>query len=70
VAKLGGTVLRRPVSEVEAEIAAAEAAQREAQRKATRSSSTASASDSKQEVHTKVEQLKAKLPHRKRAASA
>ena len=36
MARLGGTVLRRPVAEVEAEIAAAEQAQREAKREATK----------------------------------
>jgi len=70
VAELGGTVLRRPVAEVEAEIAAAEEAQREAQRKATKELLDGKRQRSKQEVNTKVAQLKAKLPHREQAASA
>jgi hypothetical protein len=37
MAQLGGTVVRRSVDEVEAEIAAAARAQREAKRKAARS---------------------------------
>ena len=36
MARLGGTVLRRPVADVEAEIAAAEKAQREAKREAAK----------------------------------
>ena len=70
VAELGGTVLRRPVAEVEAEIAAAEEAQREAQRKATKELLDGKREHSKQEVHTRVERLKAKLPHGEPRASA
>ena len=65
-----GTVLRRPSSEVEAEIAAAEEAQREAQRKATKELLDGKRQHSKQEVHAKVAQLKAKLPHGEQTASA
>ena len=70
VAELGGTVLRRPVAEVEAEIAAAEEAQREAQRKATKELLDGKREHSKQEVHTRVERLKAKLSHGEPTASA
>ena len=70
VAQLGGTVLRRPVAEVEAEIAAAEEAQREAQRKATKELLDGKREHSKQEVHTRVERLKAKLSHGEPTASA
>ena len=70
MAQLGGTVLRRPVFEVEAEIAAAEEAEREAQRKATKELVDGKRQRSKQEVHAKVAQLKAKLPRREPTASA
>ncbi len=59
MARLGGTVLRRPVADVEAELAAAEKAQRKAEREAD-----------KEQVHADVEKLKAKLPHAEKEASA
>ena len=55
---------------MEAEIAAAEEAQREAQRKATKELLDGKRQHSKQEVHAKVAQLKAKLPHGEQTASA
>ena len=70
MAQLGGTVLRRPVVEVEAEIAAAEKAQRQAQSKATEELLDGKRERSKQEIHAKVEQLKGKLAHRDEAATA
>jgi uncharacterized membrane protein len=70
MARLGGTVLRRPVADVEAEIAAAEKAQREAQREATKELARGRRERSKEQVHAKVEELKAKLPNREKAASA
>ena len=70
VARLGGTVLRRPVAEVEAEIAVAEQAQREAKREANKELVRSRSEHNKQQVHAKVEQLKAKLPHRDKATSA
>lgn len=70
MARLGGTVLRRPVADVEAEIAAAEKAQREAQREATKELVRGRRERSKEQVHAKVEELKAKLPNREKAASA
>jgi uncharacterized membrane protein len=70
MARLGGTVLRRPVADVEAEIAAAEKAQREAQREATKELVRGRRERSKEQVQAKVEELKAKLPNREKAASA
>lgn len=70
MARLGGTVLRRPVDEVEAEIAAAEAAQLEAKQEATKELLRGRRERSKEQVQGKVEQLKSKLPHREKAASA
>jgi uncharacterized membrane protein len=61
--EVGGTVLRRPVVEVEAEIAAAESAQRKAKREAreellrTRHNHDAAA------VNSKIEELKTKVHH-------
>jgi uncharacterized membrane protein len=69
MARLGGTVLRRPVADVEAEIAAAEQAQQEANREATKELLRGRHERSKEQAHDKVEQLKAKLPHRTKAAT-
>ena len=69
MARLGGTVLRRPVADVEAEIAAAEKAELEAKREATKELLRGRHERSKEQTHAKVEQLKAKLPHREKAAS-
>ena len=69
IAQLGGTVFRRPVFEVEAEIAAAESAQLEAQRQADKELLAAKRDSTKKEAHAKVEQLKAKLPRRNKATS-
>jgi uncharacterized membrane protein len=71
MARLSGTVVRRSVADVEAEIAAAEDAQREAKRKARAELRTARHEKRQQDVHAKVEELKAKLhPDRKAAAGA
>jgi uncharacterized membrane protein len=67
---LGGTVLRRPVAGVEAEIAAAEKAQRDAKREANKELVRSRTEHNKEQVHAKVEQLKAKLPHRDKAPPA
>jgi uncharacterized membrane protein len=67
--RLGGTVLRRPVADVEAEIAAAEKAQREAQREATKELIRGRRERTKEQVRAKVAELKAKLPHREQARS-
>ena len=55
MARLGGTVLRRPVADVEAEIAAAEEAQRNAQREATKELVRGRRERTKEQVHTKVD---------------
>ena len=70
MAGLGGTVLRRPVADVEAEIAAAEKAEREAKREATKELVRGRREHTKEQVHAKVEQLKAKFSHREKSASA
>jgi uncharacterized membrane protein len=61
MAKLGGSVLRQSVDDVEAEIAAAEDAQKAAKRKARKELREARHDKHEQEVHDKVEELKAKL---------
>jgi uncharacterized membrane protein len=67
--RLTGTVVRRSVADVEAEIAAAEEAQREAKRKARAQLRQARRDKRHADAHAKVEELKAKLhPDRKAAA--
>ena len=69
MARLTGTVIRRSVADVEAEIAAAEDAQREAKRKARAELRQARREKRHTDAHAKVEELKAKLhPDRKAAA--
>lgn len=68
MAGLGGSVLRRRVDDVEAEIAAAEQAQRDAKREAARELRRGRRERSKQQVQATVEQLKAKLPQHETAA--
>ena len=69
MARLSGTVVRRSVVDVEAEIAAAEEAQREAKRKARAELRKARDDKRHDEAHAKVQELKAKLhPDRKTAA--
>jgi len=63
MAGLGGTVLRRSVYDVEAEIAAAEKAQHDAKRAAAKELRRGRRERTKQQVDAKVEQLKAKLHH-------
>ena len=71
MARLGGTVLRRSVDEVEAEIAAAEKTQREAKKQAFKELHEARHKKDKGEIHAKVEELKAKLhPHNKVAETS
>jgi uncharacterized membrane protein len=69
MASLGGSVLRRSVDDVEAEIAAAEKAQREAKREAAKELRRGRRERGEQQVHAKVEQLKAKMPHHEQAAA-
>jgi uncharacterized membrane protein len=70
MARLSGTVVRRPVYEVEAEIAAAEQAQREAKHKARKALRDARREQHRDEAHKKVEELKAKLHHGDRKPAA
>ncbi|HEY2602974.1 MAG TPA: DUF1269 domain-containing protein [Thermoleophilaceae bacterium] len=61
MAELGGTILRRDVDDVEAEIAAAEEAQRAAKRAARKELRDQRRSQAKEKIHAKIEELKAKL---------
>jgi uncharacterized membrane protein len=65
--RLSGTVVRRSVDEVEAEIAASEKAQREAKRKARKELLEARHEKHKDEIHAKIEELKAKVHRHKHA---
>jgi uncharacterized membrane protein len=69
MAHLDGTVLRRSEADVELELAAAEDAQREAKKKASKELREARHEKQKEEVDTKIAQLKAKLPGHKHAAT-
>ena len=70
MADLGGTVLRRAVTDVEGEIALAEQAQREAQRQATTELLRGRRERTKEQIRTKVDELKTKLTRRETAAGA
>ena len=63
MSEVGGTVLRRPVAEVEAEIAAAEEAQRKAKHEARKELIRARHEHNKATVNAKVDELKAKVHH-------
>jgi uncharacterized membrane protein len=65
MAHLGGTLVRRSVSDVELEIAAAQDAQREAKKKARDELREARHKQHKDEIDAKIAQLKAKLPGHK-----
>ena len=65
-----GSVLRRPVADVEAEIAAAEQAQHEARKKARRELRHEREEKHKEHVATKVAELKSKLPGRREEVPA
>jgi uncharacterized membrane protein len=67
MSRLGGTVLRRPLDAVEDEIAAAEEAQREAKTKARKELRDAQHAKHKEQVHSKIEELKSKLPKHNKA---
>jgi len=69
MSRLGGTTLRRPVYEVEAEIAAAQEAQREAKKEARKALRKARHEKNRAEVQAKVDELKAKLHHDKKPAA-
>ena len=68
MAHLNGTVVRRPVTDVELEIAAAQDAQREAKKKARKELREARHKKHKDEVDAKVAELMAKLPGHKQVA--
>ena len=68
MARLSGTVLRRPVYEVESEIAAAQEAQREAKKEARKKLREARHEKNKEKAHAKIEELKSKLPGHKQPA--
>jgi uncharacterized membrane protein len=67
--QFNGTVLRRPVADVEAEIATAEEAQRRAKREATQELLRGKRDHTRAQVQAKVAELKAKRPQREPAAS-
>ena len=70
MAEHGGTVLRRPVDDVEAEIAAAEEAQRKAKHEANKELWRRKREHTKEQAHAKVQDLKAKFSHEKKTAAA
>lgn len=70
MARLSGTVLRRHVSAVEAEIAAAEDAQRAAKRRARKELHKQRHEKHVAEIHAKIEELKSKLHLHKDTTSA
>lgn len=61
MAELGGTILRRDVEDVEAEIAAADDAQRAAKKAARKELHERRRVQAKEKTHAKIEELKAKL---------
>lgn len=68
--ELGGTVLRRSVTDVRAEIAAAEDAERKAKREARKELMRSRGEHDKEAVRAKIEELKGKHTHSKTPASA
>ncbi len=70
MARLGGTILRRPIIDVEAEIASAEDAQAKARRKARHELRDARHKKHKDHAHARVEALKAKLHRHPQKATA
>jgi uncharacterized membrane protein len=69
MSRLGGTVLRRPLDDVEAEMAAAEDAQREAKKAARKHLREQRSNQRKEQIRAKIEALKAKF-HRPRKVGA
>jgi len=63
--RLGGTVVRRPLEEVQAEIAAAEDAQRAAAREARKQLREHRRDQAKQKIQAKIDELKATMEHLK-----
>jgi uncharacterized membrane protein len=70
MSQLGGNVLRRPAADVEAEIAAAEEAQKAAKREARKVLREQRMAKRKADIHTKIEELKAKLGRHRSTAGA
>jgi uncharacterized membrane protein len=62
--RLGGSVLRRTVDDVQAEIAAAEDAQRAAAKEARKRLREQRREQTKEKIHAKIDELKAKLHRR------
>jgi uncharacterized membrane protein len=67
---LGGTMARRPMAEVEAEIAAAEDAEHKAKREARKELHRARRDRDKAAVNAKVDELKGKLHHGQQSEAA
>jgi hypothetical protein len=67
MADLGGTVVRRAVADVEAEIAAAEDAERKAKHEARKELNRARRERSKAAVDAKIDELKTKLSRGERS---
>jgi uncharacterized membrane protein len=70
MARLDGTVLRRPVGDVEAEIAAAEKAQREAKREARKELIKSRHEKNQEKIHSTIADLKSKLGRHDKAGAA
>jgi hypothetical protein len=70
MSRLGGSVMRRPVDEVEAEIAAAEKAQHEAQKEARKQLHKARHDNDEAAIRSKIDDLKSKLHHGERTRAA
>lgn len=70
MARLGGTVLRRPAGDVEAEVAAAEHAQREAKRKARKDLLHARHEKHMEQIREKIAELMAKLHRHKQVPAS
>jgi uncharacterized membrane protein len=70
MADVGGTVARRPVDDVEAEIAAAEDAERKAKLEARKELNRARRERDKTNVNAKLDAMKAKLHHGQSSESA
>jgi uncharacterized membrane protein len=61
IKRLGGTIVRRPLEDIEAEIAVLEDAQREAKKAARKQLREQRRAERKEKVHAKIAELKAKL---------
>ena len=70
MSNLGGTVMRRSVDDVEAEVAAAEKAQRKAKAEARKQLAHSRHEHNEAAVNAKVADLKAKLHHEEKTPVA